>query len=297
MKAFELKPEWFEALQAVADSGSVREAAAALYLTEQSLRYQLKALEKHVQKPLFIQAKTGLQLNPEVAGLLSLGRDFGQRLARVQHRLQTLAGSQQRLRIGATTAYPLGDLTDLFANLRAGFPSLQLTLGLHNPRELERRLSQGDLELGLMTWEPDNPHLIGARGPVWPGLFVKAADRQVPERFFLPPAWRFFHHKPVNYPQELAHYATHYIGGMSQIHALVLAGAGIGYLPRSQVRADLAAGRLQPCAGPPLSFSVSEFLLARDLDKLSEPAAQFVAGLRAHWQALERQGIAAPAKR
>lgn len=288
MKAFEFKPEWLEYLQTVARTGSIRLAAEALYLTEHSLRYNFKQLEQFMQSKLFEKTAQGLELSPAGQRLLNNSQDFSRSLAKLEQGLQVLAENRMELKLGISSAYPSELLKPVFIRMRQVFPQLQLQVQIQIPVEIEKRVSLGAYDLGLITWAPNNSQLVSLTGPSWPGVFVRRRQGPVAENYFLPPAWRYFSQEPIDYPAQLAQLKVRYIGGTSLILNLCLEGAGIGYLPLSHVRQALKQGQLDLTAGPELDFSLIETLLVKDFDNLSKPAAYFIEQIQAHWQAQEQ---------
>lgn len=284
MKAFELKTEWFTCLDKVLETGSIRLAAQSLYMSEQSLRYNLKALAKFLGRSLFDDSATALTLHPDVSTLFDQGLRFNHSLEQMQGHLLDLACEGHEFRVAISQAYPCLQLNPLLVEIRQLFPRLQIAFNLHHLRELERRIGYGEYDVGLTTWEPEIPHLAWRKGPTWSGIFVKCAQGRVPERYFIPPAWRFFYQHPFRYPAVLANYPVLFIGDTAQILDLCLEGKGIGFVPRCDVEEALQEGILIQTTGPELDCAVTEYLVAKDFAKLTAPAKLFVQLLEARWQ-------------
>lgn len=284
MKAFELKTEWFICLDKVLETGSIRLAAQSLYMTEQSLRYNLKALAKFLGSSLFDPSATALTLNPDLSSLFNQGLRFNESLEQMQACLLDLACEGHEFRVAISQAYPCLQLNPLLVEIQQQFPSIQIAFNLHHLRELERRVGYGEYDVGLTTWEPEIPHLAWRKGPTWSGIFVKYSQGRVPERYFIPPAWRFFCQHPFRYPAVLANYPVLFIGDTGQILDLCLEGKGIGFVPLCDVEEELQKGTLIQTTGPKLEFAVTEYLVAKDFEKLTAPAKLFVQQLETRWQ-------------
>lgn len=283
MKTFDLKPEWLLYLHKVAETGSLRRAAQDLFMTEHSLRYNLKALEKFLQTSLLETGPQGLELTERGQALLADGMRLWERLKCLEERLEDMANSRMELRLGLSQAFPSERVKNILSLVQHQAPKLQVLLNVHTPRELEKRMSFAEYELGLTTSVSPNTSFQCLKGPAWPGVYV-CKSSAVPQEYFVPPPWPFWGTEPMEYPATLSPYRMRYIGSMAIIRTLVLEGAGIGYLPLTNVWGDLAQGTLTQTQGPELPFQLEEFLLAKDFENLSPPAAYFVHYLKGNWQ-------------
>lgn len=285
MSAFDIKPEWLVYLQTVAREKHMRSAAEKLYLTEQTLRYNLKALEDALQVPLLRSTDQGLGLTSQGQALLDSGQVFLSRLEAVQNRIQALSEIRPELRLAVAYAFPSEALADLLAELYQRFPGLQLTLELGSPRELEKLVAQGMYQLGLLTVDGVHPRLQYVKGPESPGIYVRHASLPVEPLYLLPQIWRYNTYPSVDYPPEVAAYPVRYLGRIPLIRSLCLLGAGIGYLPRLHVQGLLEAGLLVETGGPPLDYSLHTHLAFRDAEHLHPPARYFCERLQQIWSA------------
>lgn len=284
MSAFDIKPEWLTYLQAVAEERGIRPAAERLYLTEQALRYNLKALEDLLQVPLLSHADQGLVLTAQGEALLDNGNLFLSRLHQTQQRLQALSQTRPEFRLAVAYAFPCESLDQILVSMYQRFPGLQIILQLESPREIEKWVFQGIFHLGLITVNVVHPRLNFLKGPVSPGIYVKHASLPVAPLYLLPKVWRYNTHPNVVYPDEIEAYPVRYLGRIAMIQSLCLLGAGIGYLPRLHVQSLLNQGILVETSGPPLEYSLHNHLLYRDLDQLSPPARFFLDQLQSVWQ-------------
>ena len=283
MSAFDIKPEWLLYLQTVATEKSIRSAAEKLYLTEQALRYNLKALEDLLQTPLLLHSEQGLILSSQGQALVANGARFLRRLDQTRQRMQALSQTRPEFRLAVAYAYPCETLATILTEMYQRFPGLQLSVHLDSPREIEKQVFQGMFQTGLITWDPVHPRLTYVKGPVSPGIYVQRVSLPVEPFYLLPKVWRYSTHPPLVYPDEIAAYPVRYLGRIDMIQALCLLGAGIGFLPRAQVQPLLANGVLVETSGPLLDFSLHAHLLYRDYEQLSPPAQFFVERLQASW--------------
>jgi len=137
---------------AVAESGHITRAAAALGLQQPPLSQQIKALEQSLGLQLFQRHAKGVTLT-EAGRLL---RDDGHRLLQAmdatESRLRALArGEQGRLALGYTSsAAAHAFVPRSLRACRQQHPQISLVLSEHNAAELTDELLAGRLHCGLL---------------------------------------------------------------------------------------------------------------------------------------------------
>lgn len=143
----------------VADTGTVRAAAASLHMSQPPLTAAVRLLEERLGVRLFDRSVKGMRLTPAGEALAADARRILGALSRAEARTRQVGGEPQRLRIGFVSAALNGALTSLLRTLVGrGEPAPDL-FELTTPDQLER-LEAGALDLGLLHPPvPDLPDL------------------------------------------------------------------------------------------------------------------------------------------
>ncbi|MFI0350541.1 LysR family transcriptional regulator [Actinomadura sp. 9N407] len=242
---------------ALADTGSVREAARRLYVTESAVSAAVTALARELGVPLVERVGRGLALTPagtvyaaysrQVLGLLEQGR------AAARGAADPARGS---LRLAAVTTAADQVLPELLAGFRARLPEVELTLEVGPSRRVWASLAAHEADLVLagrppagtaatvLARRPNELVVVGAPALAedfaltttpWvmrePGSGVRAtAEAYLAERDVAPPALM--------------------LGSNGAVIAGAAAGLGVALVSRDAVGAELAAGRLAVIEAP-----------------------------------------------
>ncbi|EHN75099.1 transcriptional regulator [Streptomyces coelicoflavus ZG0656] len=154
----ELELRHLRVLCAIADSGSVGRAAAALGYTQPALSTQLRRIERLLGEGLFVRASTGVELTAYGAEVVSQAREILMRAdALGRRRTGDSSAPVSRLRLGATNTPVVPALLDA---LREACPELTVSVS--------SVYATGDL-LGLL----ETGELDAALGVDYPGLPVR----------------------------------------------------------------------------------------------------------------------------
>ncbi|MFF0539781.1 LysR family transcriptional regulator [Streptomyces coelicoflavus] len=154
----ELELRHLRVLCAIADSGSVGRAAAALGYTQPALSTQLRRIERLLGEGLFVRASTGVELTAYGAEVVSQAREILMRAdALGRRRTGGSSAPVSRLRLGATNTPVVPALLDA---LREACPELTVSVS--------SVYATGDL-LGLL----ETGELDAALGVDYPGLPVR----------------------------------------------------------------------------------------------------------------------------
>ncbi|KPC76011.1 LysR family transcriptional regulator [Streptomyces sp. NRRL WC-3753] len=154
----ELELRHLRVLCAIADSGSVGRAAAALGYTQPALSTQLRRIERLLGEGLFVRASTGVELTAYGADVVSQAREILMRAdALGRRRTGGSSAPVSRLRLGATNTPVVPALLDA---LREACPELTVSVS--------SVYATGDL-LGLL----ETGELDAALGVDYPGLLVR----------------------------------------------------------------------------------------------------------------------------
>jgi DNA-binding transcriptional LysR family regulator len=136
---------------AVAQERNVSRGAGRLMISQPAASKQLLQLERALGVKLFDRVPKGVRLTE--AGELLAG--YAARLfaieAEAEAAMQDLRGLRRgRLRIGASTTLGVYLLPDAFVRFRRAFPQVRSTLEVIGSAAVERRLLEGDLDLGFI---------------------------------------------------------------------------------------------------------------------------------------------------
>jgi len=236
---------------ALADTGSVRAAAARLYVTESAVSAAVAALGRDLGVQLVQRVGRGVELTPsglayeeyarQVLGLLEQGR------AAARGEADPARGP---LRLAAVTTAADQVLPELLAGFRARFPDVDLSLEVGPSRQVWRRLADHDADLVLGGRPPAGltSRVLATRAN---DLVVVAAPK-VAESFVLgttpwvmrepgsgtrATAETYLADQDATPPQLV-------LGSNGAVIAGAAAGLGAALVSRDAIPAELSAGRL-----------------------------------------------------
>ncbi|GGX97758.1 LysR family transcriptional regulator [Streptomyces anandii] len=153
----ELELRHLRVLCAIADSGSVGRAAAALGLTQPAMSTQLRRIERLLGEGLFVRSNTGVELTAYGTEVVSQARDV---LARAdalgrRHTDPESTPGARTVRLGVTNT-PV--VPALLGNLRDACPDLTVTVcSVYATGELVRLVEAGELDAALGVDYPGLP--------------------------------------------------------------------------------------------------------------------------------------------
>jgi len=135
---------------AVAQESSVTLGAERLHISQPAVSKQLQELEKSLGTPLFDRLPRGVRLTE--AGQLLAGyarRLFGLE-AEVETALAEMRGLERgRLSVGASMTIGGYLLPELLARFHQKYPGIELLLEIANTEEVQQRLLEGTVDVGL----------------------------------------------------------------------------------------------------------------------------------------------------
>lgn len=137
---------------AVAERGSITEAARALNLTQPAASQQLREIERSLGGKLFDRAAG--RLVPTASGLAALApaRASLAAAAETQDAVASVrAGRAGRVRLGTGATACIHLLPAALATVRHRLPGLELVVATGNTPEILARVEEGTLDLGLVT--------------------------------------------------------------------------------------------------------------------------------------------------
>ena len=248
-----------ETLQAIAQAGSLVQAAAALNMTPAALTARVKGLEEAVGLKLFDRAPTGMRLTPAGESALEACRGVGRAMRDFADAMDAIAaGAGGRLSVGATSTAKYF-APRLIAGFVASRPKVDLRFLIGNRDATVESLRGGEIEVALSGRPPRDmpvetfpigPHpfvliaapdyrLAGAKGLTKADLAGEAflfreigsGTRSLFDNFIGDTAIR-----PVQMRMEL--------GSNETIKQAVMAGLGIALISAHTIAAEVADGRL-----------------------------------------------------
>lgn len=136
---------------AVADSGSVTQAAAELFIAQPSLSQQITALEREIGVQLFERLPRGTRLTPAGRAFLAEARTAVRAASRAEYAARSVErGVVGELRLATITSLAVGVIPDAAALWSRRHPDVNLRLiEFSHPDRLEEAVRVGDADLGF----------------------------------------------------------------------------------------------------------------------------------------------------
>ncbi|MBN6041133.1 LysR family transcriptional regulator [Amycolatopsis sp. 195334CR] len=146
---------------AVVDAGSVHRAAEQLYVAQPSVSQALRALERDLGSLLFHRTGRRLVLTAAGHALVAPAREVMRDLDLARATVEAVDGLLGgELVIAAMPSQSVSPLTGLIAAFAAAHPGVQLSVrAASTPADVQRMLTTGDAELGVVAASPDAPPL------------------------------------------------------------------------------------------------------------------------------------------
>lgn len=143
---------------AVADSGTMSQAARRLYITQPSVSQAVRELEEHYHTQLFERLGKKLYIT-------EVGREFYSYAKQVvfqfdqleEHMLWDL---KERLRIGATVTVGSSALPEIVREFRERYPSVDVFCYGGNTQTIEEKLLSMELDVGIIEGEVQSSDLV-----------------------------------------------------------------------------------------------------------------------------------------
>lgn len=161
----------------VAQTGSVNQAAARLYVAASAVSRQITKLEDGLGTPLFERRRSGMTLTAageRLAGhLRNTVLDAEQVLEQVRHLGGQAAG---RVRVCCTEGFAGGFMPTLMRAFQAARPASQIELHVGSPDEVSQLLLRGEADIGLKYVVAPEPGLRVKHAAPAPVLAVMSPD-------------------------------------------------------------------------------------------------------------------------
>ncbi|HEX2972434.1 MAG TPA: LysR family transcriptional regulator [Tepidisphaeraceae bacterium] len=280
---------------AVAQEGGFSKGAGRLRISQPAVSKQIRELEDRIGLPLVDRSQKGFGLTEAGELLSSYARRIFALEAEAEHALEEMQGLRRgRLAVGASTTIGIYLLPTLFGLYRNLHPNIELNLEIANTDQIQQRLIEHSLQIGLTEGLADNGeleatvlmedelmviappnHSLLSRSQIaakelckQPLIFREqgSGTRVVIERIL---ARKGLFVKPIMS-----------LGSTEAIKRAVAAGIGLGIVSRLTIQFELAAKRLAIVPLADLTFQRPLHLL-RPRGQQPEPAAAaFLALLR-----------------
>lgn len=272
-----------------AGQASFTAAANALHLTQPGVSKHVKELERHYGQPLFDRLGKTIRLTQAGEILLQITTDIFRRLDEAQARIDDLGqATGGHLRIGASNSIGTCLLPPLLARFSFAHPRVELTIDIGLSGDIENKLLDHVLDIGLLGHAPDHPslvarpfaedHLVLIVPPChdWAGRNAPVASAELAKQVFLVSKSGSGTRKLVEALLARAGVALgrkQEVGSTEGVKKAVEAGLGVSLLSNCVVRQEVAAGWLRavPIADLPTERT---YYLAHHRDRYLPAAAR-----------------------
>lgn len=139
--------------QAIAQYGSISEAARHLFIVQPALSRQIKELERELGIRLFIRRQKGIELTEAGEQLLKDCPSILQALNQAITNVKRASGVKETLHIGIAPTYTWNPLVvAIIRDFCHSYPDINLSLEPTLAVGQSERLTQGSLDAGFMAW-------------------------------------------------------------------------------------------------------------------------------------------------
>ncbi len=263
-----------EVFLAVARIGSVSGAGEALAMSQSAVSGALGDLERQFGRQLFDRVGKRLRLNELGQAIRSTAEGVLDRANELEAAFDGRA-DVGRLRIGATLTIGNHLVAPLMARFLREHPGAELTLAVANTEEIARRMSNFDIDVGLVEGEIQHPDLEVIPWRDDELVVFCAPDHPYAKRRALTDddlrAARWIVREHGSGTRQTFERAMHGILGeldivlalehTEAIRGAVVAGLGIGCVSRIALQEAFDHGTLAPCRVPHRDFSRGLYLL------------------------------------
>jgi DNA-binding transcriptional LysR family regulator len=141
---------------AVADEGSVTQAAATLGISQPAVTRAVHALERDMEVPLVEHVGRGIRLTDPGRALAGYARRIFALAGEAERSMAQLRGLEQgSLAVGASTTIGIYLLPELFGLFHARYPGIELFLDIGNTQQIVERLDSHALDIALVEGPVD----------------------------------------------------------------------------------------------------------------------------------------------
>lgn len=145
-------------LDAVAETGSLKNAAEKLFLSQSALSHQLRELESYLETPVFYRLNKQLVLTPSGKVLLDSSREILAKLSQTEKTIREISDGDRgtlRIMIECFTAYHW--LPRLMQDFSRDFPKVEISISYECNRCPTEHLINGELDIAIICEEEESP--------------------------------------------------------------------------------------------------------------------------------------------
>lgn len=162
---------------AIADTGSVSEAARRLHMSQPPLSYQMHQLEQELKTPLFVRNRRGVELTEAGKLLYSRAADLLHYVSSTRQEV-TAAGSRRVLRLGITSS-TVGTLMPYLSRFSARYPEVRFQVQDGSTFTLFHALLEGMIDVSVVRTPLKLEDVEHRLLPPEPMIAVSAPEMQV----------------------------------------------------------------------------------------------------------------------
>ncbi len=273
--------------EAVARHLSFSRAADELHLTQPAVSMQVRSLEDAAGLPLTEQVGKKIYLTEAGAELARHARVVSQQLREAEEALAAMKGLRGGLLNIAAVSTAKYFVPRLLAAFRAGYPEVELRLGVHNREAIVQQLADNEVDLAIMGRPPQELETVSEPFAENPMGFIAAPDhplarlkriepQRLAEEVFLlrepgsgtrAAMERFLSEHGV-LPQRTVEMTSN-----ETIKQAVMAGMGVSFISERTIALELATGNIARLnvAGTPLK---RQWFVVHRAEKRLLPAAE-----------------------
>ena len=273
--------------EAVARHLSFSRAADELHLTQPAVSMQVRSLEDAAGLPLTEQVGKKIYLTEAGAELARHARVVSQQLREAEEALAAMKGLRGGLLNIAAVSTAKYFVPRLLAAFRAGYPEVELRLGVHNREAIVQQLADNEVDLAIMGRPPQELETVSEPFAENPMGFIAAPDhplarlkriepQRLAEEVFLlrepgsgtrAAMERFLSEHGV-VPQRTVEMTSN-----ETIKQAVMAGMGVSFISERTIALELATGNIARLnvAGTPLK---RQWFVVHRAEKRLLPAAE-----------------------
>ena len=156
-----MEPQNLRAFIAVAETSSFSEAAESLSLTQPAISKRIASLEMYLHTQLFDRIGRKVALTESGRALLPRARRILFEISDTERALSNLSGKVEgRLAMGTSHHIGLHRLPPVLRQFSQRYPDVQLDMKFIDSEQAFDSVTQGEMELGVVTLPPNMPEQV-----------------------------------------------------------------------------------------------------------------------------------------
>ena len=162
---------------AVAETGSMSDAARRLFLSQPTVSQVVRELEEHYQVRLFERLGRRLYITEPGRELLTLAYRLTDNYNTLERAMQRQSGTPN-LRIGSSITVGTCLIPSVIRDLEAAVPNIDTLSVVGNTREIEGKLLRSELDVAIVEGADSSPELVAT--PIVEDYLVLACGKNHP---------------------------------------------------------------------------------------------------------------------